>query len=76
MNLDIDKLLAEVAQEKGISKFQAEMIYRSMFEMIAETMREGKADNILLPRFGKFIVPRKKLQMADPQKFKDKYDAE
>lgn len=76
MNLDIDKLLAEVAQETGVSKFHAEMIYRSIFEMIAETMREGKADNILIPRFGKFIVPRKKLQLADPEKYKKKYDAE
>lgn len=73
MKLDVEKLLEDVAAEEGISKFHAEMVYRSVFEMIAETMREGNADNILLPKFGKFIVPRKKLMLADPVKYEKKY---
>lgn len=73
MRIDIDKLLTDTALENGISKVHAEIIYRSIFEMIAETMREGEAENILLPRFGKFIVPRKKLEKANPEKFIKKY---
>lgn len=76
MNIDVDRFLEKIAHEEGISKVHAEMIYRSIFEMIAETMREGNADNILLPKFGKFIVPRKKLLMADPEKHKIKYGTE
>lgn len=76
MKLDLDKVIAEVASRKGISKFHVETIYRSVFEMVAETMREGKADNVLVPRFGKFIVPRKKLQIKDLQKYKEKYGTE
>lgn len=73
MNIDIDRFLEQMASDEGISKVHAEMIYRSVFEMVAETMREGNADNILLPKFGKFIVPRKKLLLADPDKYNDKY---
>lgn len=73
MKIDIDKVLSEVAAEQGITKFHAEMVYKSMFEMVAETMREGNADNILLPKFGKYIVPRKKLMIMNPLKYKDKY---
>jgi nucleoid DNA-binding protein len=76
MKLDLEKLLSDVASEKGISRFHVETIYRSVFEMVAETMREGNADNILIPRFGKFIVPRKKLAMKDLQKYKEKYGTE
>ena len=76
MNIDIERFLEKIAHEEGISKVHAEMIYRSIFEMIAETMREGNADNILLPKFGKFIVHRKKLLMADPEKHKIKYGTE
>lgn len=73
MKLDLDRILAEVASRKGLSKFHVETVYKSVFEMVAETMREGNADNVLVPRFGKFIVPRKKLQMKDLQKYKEKY---
>ena len=76
MRIDIDKILSEVAAEQGITKFHAEMVYKSIFEMVAETMREGNADNILLPKFGKFIVPRKKLMIMNPLKHKEKYDKE
>jgi nucleoid DNA-binding protein len=76
MKADIDSLLTQIAVEHGITKFHAEMIYKSMFEMVAETMRQGNADNILLPKFGKFIVPRKKLEMKDLQKYKEKYGTE
>jgi nucleoid DNA-binding protein len=73
MNIDVEKFLDKIAHEEGISKVHAEIIYRSIFEMIADTMRKGDAENILLPKFGKFIVPRKKLQMADPDKYEKKY---
>jgi nucleoid DNA-binding protein len=73
MNIDVEKFLEKIAHEEGISKVHAEIIYRSIFEMIADTMRKGDAENILLPKFGKFIVPRKKLQMADPDKYEKKY---
>lgn len=76
MNIDIDRFLERMAHEEGISKVHAEIIYRSIFEMIADTMRKGDAENILLPKFGKFIVPRKKLQMADPGKYEKKYGTE
>lgn len=73
MNIDVERFLEKIAHEEGISKVHADIIYRSIFEMVAETMREGNADNVLLPRFGKFIVPRKKLLLADPGKYNDKY---
>jgi nucleoid DNA-binding protein len=76
MKVDIDKVLSEVAVEHGITKFHAEMIYKSIFEMVAETMREGDIDNILLPKFGKFIVPRKKLMLMNPGKYDKKYGTE
>ena len=76
MKIEVDRILEEVAEEHGISKFHAEMVYRSIFEMVAETMREGNADNILLPKFGKFIVPSKKLMLADPGKYEKKYGTE
>jgi nucleoid DNA-binding protein len=73
MKIDIDKVLSEIAVEQGITKFHAEMVYKSIFEMVAETMREGNADNILIPKFGKYIVPRKKLMIMNPLKHKEKY---
>lgn len=73
MNTDIDKILKKVAEETGTTKFQNEMIFKSIFEMVAEAMREGNLDNILLPRFGKFIVPKKKLSLMNPEKYKLKY---
>lgn len=74
MKIDVDSILVKIAAKKKITKFQAEMIYKSMFEMIAETMREENADNILLPRFGKFIVPKKKLLINNPEKYNKKYN--
>jgi nucleoid DNA-binding protein len=73
MDLDVDKILHDVAAATNTTKFQNDMILRSIFEMVAETMRDKKAENILLPKFGKFIVPKKKLERKNPELYKMKY---
>tara|TARA_R110000868_G_scaffold37331_1_gene132231 strand:+ start:7207 stop:7518 length:312 start_codon:yes stop_codon:yes gene_type:complete len=69
MNIELEEIYTKISKETGISKSKVEMAFRSVFEMIAETMREGKGDNILLPKFGKFIVPLRKLKGINEEKF-------
>jgi nucleoid DNA-binding protein len=72
MKIDLDEIYKKVAFETGIPKHKIELAFRSMFEMVANTMREEKGDNILLPKFGKFVVPTMKLKYIN----KEKYDKE
>lgn len=68
--VNVDDLFKKIALERGIPKYQVEMVYKAMFEMVYETIREGKAQNILLHNFGKFVVPPGKLKLRRP----DLYD--
>lgn len=69
MNIELEEIYAKISRETGVSKSKVEMAFRSVFEMVAETMREGKGDNILLPKFGKFVVPVYKLKGINNEKF-------
>lgn len=69
MNIELDEIYAKISKETGVPKNRVEMAFRSVFEMVAETMREGKGDNILLPKFGKFVVPLRKLKGINDEKF-------
>jgi nucleoid DNA-binding protein len=67
MTVDIKDILSKAAERNNISKVHAELIYRSIFELVAETMRKQEGENILLSQFGRFVVPKKKFE-----KFKNK----
>lgn len=69
MKVELNELYEKVARQTGLPKNKIEMVFRSMFEMVAETMREQKGDNILLPKFGKFVVPLRKLQYINYDKY-------
>jgi nucleoid DNA-binding protein len=69
MNIELEEIYEKISKETGVSKSKVEMAFRSVFEMVAETMREGKGDNILLPKFGKFVVPLRKLKSINNEKF-------
>jgi len=72
MKIDLDEVYKKIAFETGIPKSKVEMAFRSMFENIANTMREEKGDNILLPKFGKFVVPTYKLKFINKEKYDKK----
>lgn len=72
MKIDLDEVYRKIAFETGLPKNKIELAFRSIFENIANTMREEKGDNILLPKFGKFIVPAHKLKFIN----KEKHDKE
>ena len=69
MQIDLEEVYEKVAKETGVSKAKIELAFRSVFEMVAETMREQNGDNILLPKFGKFVVPLRKLRGINEKKF-------
>jgi len=62
MKIDLDEVYKKIAFETGLPKNKVELAFRSIFENVANTMREEKGDNILLPKFGKFVVPMFKLK--------------
>jgi nucleoid DNA-binding protein len=68
MKIDLDEVYKKVSFETGLPKSKVEMAFRSMFENVANTMREAKGDNILLPKFGKFVVPNFKLKFINVEK--------
>ena len=72
MKIDLDEVYKKIAFETGLPKNKVELAFRSIFENVANTMREEKGDNILLPKFGKFVVPMFKLKYIN----KDKHDKE
>jgi nucleoid DNA-binding protein len=71
--IDIEDLFKNIAVKHGVPKYQVEMVYRSMFEMVYQTMKAGKMENILLHRFGKFVVPKGKLFRKDPDLYEQIY---
>lgn len=71
--IDIDAVFKKVAAKYNVPKYQVEMVYRSMFEMVYQTMKEGKMQNILLHRFGKFVVPKGKLFIRNPRLYEQIY---
>ena len=68
MKIDLDEVYKKVSFETGIPKNKVELAFRSMFENVANTMREAKGDNILLPKFGKFVVAKFKLKFINVEK--------
>lgn len=69
MNIDLDTIYTRISAKTGVPKNRVELAFRTVFEMVAETMREEKGDNILLPKFGKFVVPLRKLKGINNEKF-------
>ena len=72
MKIDLDAVYKKVAFDTGLPKSKIEMAFRSIFENVANTMREEKGDNILLPKFGKFVVPTYKLKFINKEKYDKK----
>ena len=72
MKIDLDEVYKKVAFETGLPKSKIEMAFKSIFENVANTMREEKGDNILLPKFGKFVVPTYKLKFINKEKYDKK----
>lgn len=72
MKIDLDGVYRKIAFETGLPKSKVEMAFRSLFENVANTMREEKGDNILLPKFGKFVVPTYKLKFINKEKYDKK----
>lgn len=72
MKIDLDEVYRKIAFETGVPKSKVEMAFRSIFENVANTMREEKGDNILLPKFGKFVVPTYKLKFINKEKYDKK----
>jgi nucleoid DNA-binding protein len=68
MKIDLDEVYKKVSFETGIPKSKVEMAFKSIFENVANTMREKNGDNILLPKFGKFVVPNFKLKYINVEK--------
>ena len=72
MKIDLDEVYKKIAFETGVPKNKVELAFRSIFENVANTMREEKGDNILLPKFGKFVVPVYKLKFINKEKYDKK----
>jgi nucleoid DNA-binding protein len=68
MKIDLDEVYKKVSFETGIPKSKVEMAFKSIFENVANTMREERGHNILLPKFGKFVVPNFKLKYINVEK--------
>lgn len=73
MKLELGEIYAKVSAETGIPKSKIELAFRSVFETVADTMREEKGDNILLPKFGKFVVPLRKLRYVNTEKYNQQF---
>lgn len=73
MKVDLGELYAKVSAETGVPKSKVEMAFRSVFEMVVDTMREEKGDNILLPKFGKYVVPLRRLRYVNIEKYNQQF---
>lgn len=68
--IDTNELFSKIALKHGIPKYQVELVYKTMFEMVYDSMNNQELENILLHRFGKFVIPKAKLKDKRP----DLYD--
>jgi nucleoid DNA-binding protein len=73
MNVDLDNLFERIARKHGVPKYKVEMVYKTMFEFVKETMNSKNLNNILLPRFGKFVISKNKLLKHDKSRFLEKF---
>ena len=73
MKVDLNNIYSDISKETGIPKNRVELAFRSIWEFVANTMREEKGDNILLPKFGKFVVPLRKLKYVNTEKYNQQF---
>ena len=69
MRLNLDEIYKDVAFKTGIPQNRVELVFRSMFELVAETMRTGRGENIKVPKMGKFVVPLRKLKYVNVDRY-------
>lgn len=73
MKVDLNEIFSKVSLETGIPKSKIELAFKSVFEEVANTMREENGNNILLPKFGKFVVPLRKLRYVNIEKYNEQF---
>lgn len=73
MKVELNEIYTQVSSKTGVSKSKIDLAVKSVFQFIADTMREEKGDNILLPKFGKFVVPLRKLRYVNIEKYNQQF---
>lgn len=73
MKVDTHEIYTKISAETGIPKNRIELVFKSLWEFVANTMREENGDNILLPTFGKFVVPLRKLRYVNTEKYNQQF---
>lgn len=71
--IELDSIFKKIALKHGLPKYQIEMVYKNMFEMVYKTINEGGLENILLHRFCKFVIPPIKLKHRRPDLYEQVY---
>lgn len=71
--IDINAVFKKLAIKHGVPTYQIEMVYRTMFEMVYSTIKEGKMENILLHNWGRWVVTKGKLKHRKPDIYEQIY---
>jgi len=57
-----EQLYKETAWKTGLSPKQVEEIFLTCTQFIADVIKEGSFETVMIPNFGKFIVKTKQVQ--------------
>lgn len=71
MKVNLNDIFSKVSDETGLSKSKIELAFKSIFELVADTMREKQGNTILIPRVGKFVIPPNKLKYVNNKKYNE-----
>lgn len=69
MEVDLNEVYKKLSIKYNIPIRDMELICRTIFELTAETMREGKLEQVFIPNLGKFVVPLYKLKNRNSEEF-------
>lgn len=69
MDVNLNDIYKKLSIKYNIPIRDMELICRTIFELTAETMREGKLEQVFIPNLGKFVVPIYKLKNKNSEEF-------
>jgi hypothetical protein len=69
MDVNLNDIYKKLSIKYNIPIRDIELVCKTIFELTAETMREGKLEQVFIPNLGKFVVPIYKLKNRNNEEF-------
>ncbi len=69
MDVNLNDIYKKLSIKYNIPIRDMELICRTIFELTAETMREGKLEQVFIPNLGKFVVPIFKIKKRNEEEY-------